>query len=161
MTRKKSKKAAVRLYCAGEGPTWRYAMLPSKGAAVKALGNTARLADSDDVRHLWQTERLYELTNEQLKDRFGVSRQAMDLWKKKGGEDLKSRSDYLREQAEQKVIEALDTAKTPSEIAKETGVSLYFVKEIAEARGVDLAFKGQKKPEDDDARFEYIKFLLQ
>jgi hypothetical protein len=146
----KKKTKAVRLFCVGEGESWRYAMLSSKNLAVKTLGPSARLADSDDVRHLWQIEKLYELTVEQLEAKFGVSRQAIDLWKKKGGEDLKSRSDYLREQAAAKVLAALDTSKTPSEIAKETGVSLYFVKEIAEARGVDLAFKGQKKPSDEE-----------
>jgi hypothetical protein len=139
-----------RLFCIGEGESFRYAMCSDKKAAEKLLGKGAHTADSDDVRHLWQTERLYELTNEQLEEKFGVSRQAMDLWKKKGGDDLKSRSDFLREQAKERVIAALDPSKTPNEIVKETNVSLYFVKEIAAEQGIELAFKGQKKPDDDE-----------
>ncbi len=139
-----------KLFCTGEGDSFKWVVAVDKVAAAKLLGTSVRVADSDDVRHLWNTERLYELTVVQLEEKFQVSRQAIDQWKKKGGSDLLSRSDHLRNEAVERLRAVFDPSKSVREIATEAKVSHYFVVEYAQQQGVTLPSKNRKRPSDEE-----------
>lgn len=149
-TKKVGMKRHLKLCCAGEGENFRWMMAVNKAAAASALGPAVRYADSDDIRALWHKEKLYELTVVDLEEKFGVSRQAIDMWKKKGGADLKSRSDFMHEETLQRIEQHFDPTKSAMQIARDANTNIYIVKEIAAQKGVVLPQKSKKRPSDEE-----------
>jgi len=125
-------------------------MFPNKAEAVRGLGPDARYPDPDELRHYWLTEKLYELTTDEVQARLGVSRQAVSQWRKKAGADLPRLSDAKREERHARIQAALSPERTAKEIATEIGTTPAEVKLIADKHGVVLKDKSHKKPPDDE-----------
>lgn len=139
-----------RLFCKGEGASFKWLMVENKAEALKLLGDGARQPDPDDLRHLWMSEKLYEKTPQEIQTMFGITRQALSLWRIKAGADLPLRSDHMAAQKREAIKALLSPDKTPMDIAKEIHVSSELVKEVAAEMGVRLASRRQKKPDDDE-----------
>jgi hypothetical protein len=139
-----------RLWCAGEGATWRWHVATSREDAVAALRLPVRSATPDDCRHLWIDLRLHEKTGKQLEALFGVTRQAIDIWRAKGGDDLLRRSDALVDEADARLLPLLNTDKSATELALETGESVYTLRLVAKRNGIRLRNGVAKKPTDEE-----------
>lgn len=139
-----------RMYCTGEGPTFRYVMAVSKAVAEGEFGAKARTPDPDDLRKVWVDNRLETKTPEEIRTMFGISRQALSMWRQKAGADLPNARQHRNEQKRYAILAALDPEKSAAQIAKELHVTLYDVKTIAEEAGIELAVLNRKKPEDDE-----------
>lgn len=139
-----------RLFCTGQGQDFRYAMHANKKEAEAAFGSPARIPDSDDMRRVWQENKLHEKRPEEIQALFGITRQALSLWRIKAGTDLPNFRQHAAEQARAKVKEVLDPTWAASDIAKLADVSVDIVKEVAAEMGVTLPKKTTKKPSDDE-----------
>ena len=148
MTRKM--RTPRRLWCAGEGATWCWNVATSREDAVAALKLPVRSATSDDCRQLWIDLRLHEKTGKQLEALFGVTRQAIDIWRAKGGDDLLRRSDALVDEADARLLPLLDVAKSVTQLAEETGESIYALRLVAKRNGIKLTSGTTKKPCDEE-----------
>jgi hypothetical protein len=148
MTRKM--RTPRRLWCAGEGATWRWNVATSREDAVAALKLPVRSATPDDCRRLWIDLRLHEKTGNELTTLFGVTRQAIDIWRAKGGDDLRRRSDALADEADARILPLLDIDKSATELALETGESVYALRLVAKRNGIRLRNGVAKKPADDE-----------
>lgn len=139
---------SMRIYCVGEGSSFKHGMFLGKDAATGILGVGAHPPDSDELRTIWLQEKLYELSPQQVQERFGVTRQAVSLWRKKAGIDLPNVTEHRRAQRQDRIRSALDPAKSAAEIALEVGTTPSEVKQVAQTMGVKLAIKNKKKPSD-------------
>lgn len=139
-----------RLFCKGEGASFKWVMADNKAEALKLLGEGTHQPDPDDLRHLWMSERLYDKTPQEIQTMFGITRQALSLWRQKAGADLPLRSEHMAAQKREAIKALLSPDKTPMDIAKEVHCTTELVKEIAAEAGVKLANRQQKKPEDDE-----------
>jgi hypothetical protein len=148
MTRKM--KTPRRLWCAGEGSTWRWNVATSREDAVAALELPVRSATPDDCRRLWIDLRLHEQTGKDLTALFGVTRQAIDIWRAKGGDDLPRRSDALVDEADARILPLLDVAKSVTQLAEETGESIHALRVVARRNGIKLTSGTTKKPCDEE-----------
>lgn len=150
MTRKRKMKAARRLWCIGEGEEWKWHVAETREIAATALGNSVRSATPDDCRRLWLDLRLHEKPMRELSAMFGVTRQAVDLWRAKGGDDLPRRCDTIRDQEDARVLPLLDRTKCITQIAAETGESVYLLRSVARRHGIRLPNGTTKKPSDEE-----------
>ena len=148
MTRKM--RTPRRLWCAGEGANWRWHVATSREDAVAALKLPVRSATPDDCRRLWIDLRLHEKTGNELTALFGVTRQAIDIWRAKGGDDLRRRSDALADEADARILPLLDATRSATQLAEETGESIYVLRTVARRNGIRLASGTTKKPTDDE-----------
>jgi hypothetical protein len=148
MTRKM--RTPRRLWCAGEGATWRWHVATSREDAISALEWPVRSATPDDCRRLWIDLRLHEKTGNELTALFGVTRQAIDIWRAKGGDDLRRRSDALADEADARLLPLLDVAKSVTQLAEETGESIYALRLVAKRNGIKLTSGTTKKPCDEE-----------
>ena len=148
MTRKM--RTPRRLWCAGKGVDWRWHVATSREDAVAALKLPVRSATPDDCRQLWIDLRLHEKTGKQLEALFGVTRQAIDIWRAKGGDDLLRRSDALVDEADARLLPLLDVAKSVTQLAEETGESIYALRLVAKRNGIKLTSGTTKKPCDEE-----------
>ena len=148
MTRKM--RTPRRLWCAGEGANWRWHVATSREDAVATLELPVRSATPDDCRQLWIDLQLHEKTGKELEALFGVTRQAIDMWRAKGGDDLRRRSDALVDEADARLLPLLNTDKSAPELALETGESIYALRLVAKRNGIKLRNGVVKKPTDDE-----------
>ena len=148
MTRKM--RTPRRLWCAGEGANWRWHVATSREDAVAVLKLPVRSATPDDCRQLWIDLRLHEKTGKELEALFGVTRQAIDIWRAKGGDDLLRRSDALVDEADARLLPLLDVAKSVTQLAEETGESIYALRLVAKRNGIKLTSGTTKKPCDEE-----------
>ena len=139
-----------RLWCAGEGANWRWHVATSREDAVAVLKLPVRSATPDDCRQLWIDLRLHEKTGKELEALFGVTRQAIDIWRAKGGDDLLRRSDALVDEADARLLPLLDVAKSVTQLAEETGESIYALRLVAKRNGIKLTSGTTKKPCDEE-----------
>jgi transposase len=139
-----------RLFCTGDGPDFRYGMFPSKADAAASFNSPARTPDSDDIRRVWQENKLHEKTPEEIRALFGITRQALSLWRIKAGVDLPNYRQHTNDQAKAKVREVFDPTWTAAALAELTGTTIKIVKEVAAERGVNLPKGSEKKPSDDE-----------
>jgi transcriptional regulator with XRE-family HTH domain len=93
---------------------------------------------------------LHEKTGKQLEALFGVTRQAIDIWRAKGGDDLLRRSDALVDEADARLLPLLNTDKSATELALETGESVYTLRLVAKRNGIRLRNGVAKKPTDEE-----------
>lgn len=140
--------ATLRIFCVGEGDGFKHGMFVNKATATQSLGSGAHAPDSDELRIIWMQERLYELTPLEVQKRFGVTRQAVSLWRKKAGEDLPNAMEHRRTQRHERIRKALDPAKSAAEIADAVGSTSSEVNAVAKVAGIKLAVKNKKKPSD-------------
>ena len=140
--------APLRIFCTGAGSSFRHGMFPNKAAAVAVMGPEAHSPDPDELRTIWIQEKLYELSPAQVQARFGVTRQAVSLWRKKAGDDLLNLTEHRRKQRHADIRKALDPNKSAAEIAEETGTTSSEVNAVAKADGIRLAVRNKKKPSD-------------
>jgi len=143
-------KGYKKLFCAGNGATFRWLMASSKEEATNTFGTMARLPDPDDIRRIWTDERLYEKSSQEIQEFLGISRQALSQWRIKAGVDLPTYRDHTNLQKREQIKALLSPDKTPKEIADEVHVAVEVVKELAEEMGVKLANKQKKKPDDEE-----------
>ena len=141
---------AKRLYCSGEGPTFKYGMMSSREEAISTLGSDAHTPDPDELRRVWVENKLEEKTPEEIRAMFGISRQALSMWRQKAGTDLPNAQRHRAEQRRYAILAALDPEKSVNDIARELHTSPAEVRAIAEEVGVELAVKNRKKPEDNE-----------
>lgn len=139
-----------RLYCTGEGSSFRYAMAANKAEATAVLHAPARLPDSDDIRRVWMENKLHEKTTAEIQALFGITRQALSIWRQKAGADVPRYRDHTAQQNRDRVRAALDASKSANELAQELGVSASVVREVAEQEGMVLPKKNVKKPSDEE-----------
>jgi len=142
-----------RLFCSGHGDTHRWVTCRNKLEAFVILGEDTRQATPQDIRHLWLTLNLHEKTSEELVSMFGVTRQAIDLWRKRAGEGLLTRMDHLYAQATLRIEKALDEATdetTVSDVALATGTQTARVREVAQAKGFVFLATNRKRPSDEE-----------
>lgn len=141
-----------RLYVAGDGDSIAFCIVESTEEAKLALGPNYRLPDPDDIRTVWRLAKLGELTGEEIRQRYGVSRQTVDnWWRKAGGEGLPRRSDHRAQDRVERVKEAL--VKLPGKritlVARAAGTSINMVREVAEQLGVNVP-KWHRRPSDKE-----------
>jgi len=138
-----------RLWCAGEGESWR-CVAETRAAAELALGGPVRSATPDDCRRLWLDFRLHKLPVREVATMFGVSRQAVDIWRAKGGDDLPRRCDVMHEDDDARVLTLLDPTKCITQLAAETGETAHLLRTVARRHGIVLPRGTVKKPTDDE-----------
>lgn len=139
-----------KMFCSGAGTSFRYVMAETKAEATKVFGATARLPDSDDMRRIWFENHLHEKDTEAIQAMFGISRQALSLWRQKAGADVPRYRDHMAQQTRDNIRLALNPSKSAAEIAEELGTTSTLVREIAEQEGVVLPQKHVKKPSDPE-----------
>lgn len=140
----------LKLFCSGAGSSFQHGMFESKVQARQILGVEAHLPDPDELRHIWMSEKLYELNTGEIEAKLGVSRQAVSQWRKKAGLDLPRLTDHQRELRHDRIRAALSGDKTAKEIASELGTTAKEVKFVAAQQGVTLRDKSHKKPTDEE-----------
>lgn len=148
MTR--TRKTPRRLWCRGEGESWGWHVSADRDDAAKALGNPVRSATPDDCRRLWLDLRLHERSMLELEALFGVTRQAVNLWRAKGGDDLPRRCETMTDEVDGRILPLLDCAKTISDLVRETGETTHTIRAVAVRHGVKLRNGTTKKPSDDE-----------
>jgi hypothetical protein len=145
----RAKKTQRRLWCVGEGDSWR-CVAETRSAAELALGDAVRSATPDDCRRLWLDLRLYEKPVREVATMFGVTRQAIDIWRAKGGDDLPRRCDSMHDEVDARILPLLDATKCATQLAAETGETLYLISTVARRHGIKLKRGTVKKPSDDE-----------
>jgi transposase-like protein len=145
----RAKKTQRRLWCAGEGDSWR-CVAETRAAAELALGGPVRSATPDDCRRLWLDLRLYEKPVREVATMFGVTRQAIDIWRAKGGDDLPRRCDSMHDEVDARILPLLDATKCATQLAAETGETLYLISTVARRHGIVLKSGTTKKPPDEE-----------
>lgn len=138
-----------RLWCVGEGESWR-CVVETRAAAELALGGPVRSATPDDCRRLWLDFRLHEQPVREVATMFNVTRQAVDIWRAKGGDDLPRRCDVVHDKADARILPLLDPAKCATQLAQETGETIYLISTVARRHGIKLKRGTVKKPSDDE-----------
>lgn len=138
-----------RLWCVGEGDTWR-CVAETRAAAELVLGGPVRSATPDDCRRLWLDLRLHEKPVREVATMFGVTRQAIDIWRAKGGDDLPRRCDVIHDDVDARILPLLDPTKCITQIAAETGETVYLLRTVARRHGIKLANGTTKKPSDEE-----------
>ena len=139
-----------RMFCTGEGSTFQYGMHPNKAAASVAFGTEARTPDSDDIRRIWVENKLHEKTPEQIRELFGITRQAVSLWRQKAGVDLPNYREHMGQQMRDKARAGFDPTLSASQMAEKLGIPENYIREEAAFRGVELPKMNEKKPSDDE-----------
>lgn len=139
-----------RLYCVGEGASFRYGMFSSRAEAEKTLGTPMRTPDSDDIRRVWLENKLHEKTPDEIRRLFGITRQAVSLWRQKAGEDLPNYREHASQQMRDKAHAGFDEMLSAAEMVEKLGIPENYIREEALARGVTLLKRNKKKPSDDE-----------
>jgi len=145
-----TRKTPRRLWCRGEGEYWGWHVSAHREDAANALGGPVRSATPDDCRRLWLDLRLHEKSMLELEALFGVTRQAVNLWRAKGGDDLPRRCETMTDEVDGRILPLLDTTKTITEIAAETGETVHTLRAVATRHDVRLRSGTTKKPSDDE-----------
>jgi DNA-directed RNA polymerase specialized sigma24 family protein len=138
-----------RLWCVGEGESWR-CVAETREAAELALGGPVRSATPDDCRRLWLDLQLYKKPVREVATMFGVSRQAIDIWRAKGGDDLPRRCEVMQDDVDARILPLLDSSKCITQLAAETGETVHLLRAVARRHDVRLASGTTKKPSDDE-----------
>lgn len=139
-----------RLFCAGEFNTFQYGMHSNKAEASAFFGVPARVPDSDDIRRIWTENELHTKTPEEIRAMFGITRQALSLWRQKAGVDLPNYREHMGQQTRAKVQAGFDPTLSAAEMAEKLGVPENYIREEAERLGVTLVKRNKKKPSDDE-----------
>lgn len=139
-----------RLYVAGYGAHMVYTLANSFKLAVETLGAGTRVPDSDDIRNFWKISNIASLTEKERMEKFGVSRQALHYWRRKGGTDLVCRADYDRLEREKRVLQVLTEhpGASAKEIAGIAKTSIALVRRVADANNIKL-FTLRRMPTDE------------
>lgn len=141
---------ARRLYVYGVGDSMIYCTASSREEAQAQLGVDVRCPDPDDVRNFWRLARVSELTGQEIREQFGVSRQTIcNWWHKAGGGDLPRRADHLEKERTDKLRKVLLTMqdKSATGVARKTNVTVSRVRKLAQDMGISLD-KWQRRPSD-------------
>jgi transposase-like protein len=146
----RARKTPRRLWCRGEGESWGWHVSADRDDAAKALGGPVRSATPDDCRRLWLDLRLHERSMKELEALFGVTRQAVNLWRAKGGDDLPRRCETMTDEVDERVLPMLDRQKSISDLARETGETTHTLRAVAVRHGLRLKNGTTKKPSDDE-----------
>lgn len=142
-----------RLYVSGSGDALTYCTANSAEEAQQTLGISCRTADPDDLRVVWRLAKMESLSKEEIRQKFGVSRQTVDnWWRRAGGAGLLPRRSEFRGQARRERI-ATVLRETPkvnaSLVARKLGVTTSAVREVATAIGIQLP-TWQRRPSDKE-----------
>lgn len=140
-----------RLYVAGHGNYMVFTLATCLNEAKGTLGIDCRTPDSDDIRNFWKISGIANMTTKERLEKFNVSRQTVHHWRKKGGEDLKKRSDIVREEREKRIVAIIKKHpdKGVEAIAELANACTSTVRKVAAARGLKLA-SVKKMPSDDE-----------
>lgn len=143
----------MRLYVSGSGSFTKWATANTLQEAQQKLGPTTRTADDDDCRAVWMTERVFEMSEQEIREKFGVTRQTADLWRRRGGSDLPMRQGNHSIRAVRRILKALDddlgNSKTKFRIMKDARVSAKTVEAFAEKMNYQLA-PSKRRPSDEE-----------
>ena len=138
-----------RLWCVGEGESWRF-VVETRAAAELVLGGPVRSATPDDCRRLWLDLRLHEKPVREVATMFGVTRQAIDIWRAKGGDDLPRRCETMHDDVDERILPLLDPSKCITQLAAETGETAYLLRTVARRHGIRFVSGTTKKPSDEE-----------
>lgn len=140
-----------RLYCAGHGAQFCYVMAFNKEEAAGLLNApSAHYPTAEELRRIWIEARLHELTTEELHRTFGITRQALSLWRQKAGADLPTFRQTQINDARKRAADALGAGKGISELTRELRVSAPTIRAVAAEQGIEIPRKVNKKPPDDE-----------
>jgi transposase len=139
-----------RLYVTGEGAKLRGYVTDDRGDLASTLelreAQSLRTPNPDDLRTFWANAGLSALTNAQIAERYGVTRQAVHNWRAKAGIAEPTPQAQAREDRVERIIAALSPEKTSGEIAREVGTTAYTVRQVAREQGVVL--RTMRRPSD-------------
>ena len=138
-----------RLWCVGEGESWRF-VVETRAQAELVLGGPVRSATPDDCRRLWLDLRLHEKPVREVATMFGVTRQAIDIWRAKGGDDLPRRCETMHDDVDERILPLLDPSKCITQLAAETGETAYLLRTVARRHGIRFVSGTTKKPSDEE-----------
>lgn len=141
-----------RLYVAGEGAGLVFCIAPNAEEAALTLGPSRRLPDPDDLRAVWNMARLGEMSGEEIREKYGVSRQTVDnWWRKAGGAGLPRRSDHKAQDRQERVKSTLLRLKDKriTVIAREANTSIEVVRDMAQQLGLSVP-KWHRRPSDKE-----------
>lgn len=79
-----------RLYVTGVRAQLRFHVASTMAEATAFFGAEARVPDSDEVRVFWARTGIGHMNDKQRMEKFGVSRQTVNNWRRKGGPDLQT-----------------------------------------------------------------------
>lgn len=141
-----------RLYVASHGIKLKWCLAETLKHATVQLGQPARIPDADDLRIFWNKSNIANMTPEERKKAFNVSRQTMSTWRRKGGGDLKTLRDAKADKRRHRVQMYLKSDPDASiyKIAAVTGFSYRTIQNALKALGVQPR-KGQQKRIPPDA----------
>lgn len=141
----------MRLYCIGSGSLVKWVTCENLKQAKKELGPKARTATDEDCRAIWLLERMWEYSQEELRERFKISKQAAAKWRLRAGDDLPTRSDQAEAIRAKRIRVVLKELKDPcfSSLVKESGVSKKILREYVDKTGLHLRTHRRRPPDDE------------
>lgn len=141
----------MRLYVTGKGVLIEWTITNSLKEAREKLGAEARVATDEDCRYVYTKARFWEIPSDQIRERLGVSRQAVDGWRKRGGMDIPTRTQVRESTRNKRIREVLAKKEKISarDLAITANVNYKKVKDYAERAGLELT-KWKRRPSDEE-----------
>lgn len=141
----------MRLYVTGKGVLIEWTITNSLKEAREKLGEEARVATDEDCRYVYTKARFWEIPSDQIRERLGVSRQAVDGWRKRGGMDIPTRTQVRESTRNKRIREVLAKKEKISarDLAITANVNYKKVKDYAERAGLELT-KWKRRPSDEE-----------
>lgn len=140
-----------RLYVAGEGDSLIYCTAASAEDARLTLGPACRTPDPDDLRVVWRMAKMESLSKDEIREKFGVSRQTVDNWWRRAGGagQLPRRSEFRARDRVARIQKGILSMpeKGATLVARSLGTTAESVREVASAIGVKLP-TWKKRPSD-------------
>lgn len=142
----------ARLYVTGQSASLRWCVAPSLVEAMKKLGKDARVPDSDDMRFFWIKSGIAEMSIDERAATFGVSRQTLNNWRRKGGSDLQKVAEVRKGQKTRKCQQLLRDFPDlhMSELLHMTRLAAPQIRKIAADMGITIVSKHKKIPSDEE-----------
>lgn len=138
-----------RLYCAGTRKDFKYIIASNKAEASQLLGMECRVPDPDDIRHFWKVSRISEMSAKERHAKFGISRQAANYMRRRGGDDLPHLRDVERKRRRDRIANIL--TQFPGirfkEVLKLSKSSAGTIKRVAREMGYHFTV-GRRIPDD-------------
>lgn len=141
----------MRLYVTGKGVLIEWAIVSTLKEAREKLGEEARVATDDDCRHVYTKGRFWEIPSDEIRERLGVSRQAVDAWRKRGGLDIPTRTQVRESTRNKRIREVLEKKEKISarDLAITANVNYKKVKDYAKRAGLEL-LQWKRRPSDEE-----------
>lgn len=145
------KRIIRRLYVAGKGKSMVWTMAHNMAEAAQKLNRECRVPNADDMRLFWTMSGIATMTAKERREKFGISRQAANYWRRKGGNDLPKRSTVDTQQRIDRVKKVFARFRRISagEAAKLAHVTAPVVRQVAAEVGYKLATH-RRIPEDSE-----------